>query len=151
MTDQKEENGFTLIELIVVLAIIGVIMALIAPRLMDQFDRSKAVTARVQLKSIESALFSMRLDIGRYPSTAEGLSLLQKPAADVAGTWQGPYLASDVPNDPWDRPYIYREPEKGSNQPAIGSLGSDGLAGGTGSARDIITGGADAAALPTNR
>jgi general secretion pathway protein G len=151
MNDKNEPNGFTLIELIVVLAIIGVIMALIAPRLMDQFDRSKAVTARVQIKSIESALTSMRLDIGRYPSTAEGLVLLQKPAAGIAGTWQGPYLASDVPNDPWGRPYIYREPDNGSNLPAIGTLGSDGIAGGIGSARDIMMGGADAAALPAIR
>ncbi|MCZ8134819.1 MAG: type II secretion system major pseudopilin GspG [Porphyrobacter sp.] len=138
------ENGFTLVELIIVLAIIGLIMALVAPRLMEQFDKSKVVAARAQIRSLESALTSMRLDIDRYPSNAEGLSLLQIPAADVAESWQGPYLASDLPKDPWGRPFIYREPQTPDGRPVIGTLGSDGSAGGNGTARDIFVGGADA-------
>jgi general secretion pathway protein G len=138
------ENGFTLVELIIVLAIIGLIMALVAPRLMEQFDKSKVVAARAQIRSLESALTSMRLDIDRYPSNAEGLALLQLPAADVAESWQGPYLATDVPKDPWGRPFIYREPQTPDGRPAIGTLGSDGAAGGNGTARDIFVGGADA-------
>ncbi|WP_026092206.1 type II secretion system major pseudopilin GspG [Porphyrobacter sp. AAP82] len=140
----KFENGFTLVELIIVLAIIGLIMALVAPRLMEQFDKSKVVAARAQIRSLESALTSMRLDIDRYPSSAEGLALLQLPAADVAESWQGPYLAEGVPKDPWGRPFIYREPQTPDGRPAVGTLGSDGSAGGTGTARDIFVGGADA-------
>lgn len=136
----KLENGFTLVELIIVLAIIGLIMALVAPRLMEQFDKSKVVTARAQVRSLEAALMSMRLDIDRYPSNAEGLALLQRPAADVAESWQGPYLAGELPLDPWGRPFIYREPQAPDDRPAIGTLGSDGSAGGSGTARDIFVG-----------
>lgn len=145
-TRSNLENGFTLVELIIVLAIIGLIMALVAPRLMEQFDKSKVVTARAQVRSLESALMSMRLDIDRYPSNAEGLSLLQRPAADVAESWQGPYLAADVPKDPWGRSFIYREPQTPDGRPVIGTLGSDGSAGGNGTARDIFVGETDAGA-----
>lgn len=145
-TRSNLENGFTLVELIIVLAIIGLIMALVAPRLMEQFDKSKVVTARAQLRSLESALMSMQLDIDRYPSNAEGLSLLQRSAADVAEGWQGPYLAADVPKDPWGRPFIYREPQAPNGRPAIGTLGSDGSPGGTGTARDIFVGETDVGA-----
>jgi general secretion pathway protein G len=141
------ENGFTLVELIVVLAIIGLIMALVGPRLIEQFDKSKAVTARAQLRSIDAAVMSLRLDIGRYPTTEEGLGLLQNPTAEVAASWQGPYLASDLPLDPWGRAFFYRAPVKSSDRPVIGSLGSDGQAGGDGSARDIVIGEADGKSL----
>lgn len=135
--EYDRENGFTLVELIVVLAIIGLIMALIAPRVIGQFEKSKAVTAKAQLRSLESALSSLRLDIGRYPTTAEGLGLLQAPSADVALTWQGPYLASDVPKDPWGNAFVYRQPGAGSLTPSIASFGSDGVEGGDGAAKDI--------------
>lgn len=139
------ENGFTLVELIVVLAIVGLIMALIAPRMIGQFEKSKAVTAKAQMRSLESALSSMRLDIGRFPTSAEGLDMLQRPTAGVAVTWQGPYLASEVPKDPWGNPFIYREPESGSLNPVIGTLGSDGTQGGEGAAKDIFIGEENAA------
>ena len=139
------ENGFTLVELIIVLAIIGLIMALIAPRMIGQFEKSKVVTAKAQMRSIESALSSMRLDIGRFPTNAEGLDLLQRPTAGVAVTWQGPYLASEVPKDPWGNPFVYREPEGGSLNPNIGTLGSDGVQGGDGTAKDIFIGDGNAA------
>lgn len=142
------EKGFTLVELIFVLAIIGLIMALVGPRLIEQFDKSKAITARAQLKSIESTMMSLRADIGRYPTEAEGLSLLQNPSADVVDSWQGPYLADKTPVDPWGRPYIYREPAKLGQRPLLGTFGSDSVPGGTGSARDIFVGDTDAATAP---
>lgn len=148
-TDSKDfEKGFTLVELIVVLAIIGLIMALVGPRLIEQFDKSKAVTARAQLRSLEAAMMSMRLDIGRYPTNAEGLGLLQRPSEDVAGRWQGPYLASELPDDPWGRPFQYREPAIGAERPVIGSLGADGAPGGSGAAQDIFVGEVDVARRP---
>jgi general secretion pathway protein G len=142
------ENGFTLIELIIVLAIIGVILALVAPRLIDQFDKSKSVAAQAQLRSIESALASLRIDVGRYPTNAEGLALLIQPSAELADSWQGPYLASDLPQDPWGKPYVYRQAADGLGRPVIGTLGSDGKAGGTGAAKDIFIGEPDAVRLP---
>jgi general secretion pathway protein G len=140
ITKNRSEKGFTLVEIIIVLAIIGLIMAIVGPRLIEQFDKSKSVTAKAQAKSIESAVISLQIDIGRYPTNAEGLTLLLKPSADVVESWQGPYLSSDVPADPWGRPYIYREPESEGLRPTIGTLGSDGVQGGTGAAKDIFIG-----------
>ncbi|MFN7323654.1 MAG: type II secretion system protein GspG, partial [Sphingomonadales bacterium] len=104
------------------------------------------VTARAQLRSLESAQMSKRLDIDSYPTNSEGLSLFPRPAADVAESWQGPYLAADVPKDPWGRSFIYREPQTPDGRPVIGTLGSDGSAGGNGTARDIFVGETDAGA-----
>jgi general secretion pathway protein G len=130
------ERGFTLVEMLVVITIIGLIMGLIGPRVLNYLSESKVKTARIQIQSFGSALDLFYLDAGRYPSTAEGLAALVRPTSGVAG-WTGPYLkGGNVPNDPWNNPYVYRSP--GSRGPYdIVSYGSDGQEGGTGLAADI--------------
>ena len=130
------EQGFTLVEMLVVITIIGLIMGLIGPRVLNYLSESKVKAAKIQMQSFASALDLFHLDAGRYPSTSEGLAALVRRTAGVAG-WNGPYLkGGNVPNDPWNTPYIYRAPgEHGAFD--IVSLGSDGQEGGSGTAADI--------------
>jgi general secretion pathway protein G len=124
--------GFTLLEMIVVLVIIGLIMGLVGPRLFGQADNARVQTAETQVKMLKGALQTMRLDISRFPSTDEGLELLNTRPSDpaLARRWRGPYLEEPVPNDPWDRPYVYRG-EAGETQGfVLYSYGADGQAGG---------------------
>lgn len=130
--------GFSLLEILIVLTIIGLLATLVGPRLLAQLDRSKATTARVQVKSLVSALDTMRLDLGRYPSEAEGLALLVAEPGGGA-TWYGPYLNGGVPNDPWGRPYVYQPPKDLEGRPRVGSLGADGAQGGSALAADIFS------------
>jgi general secretion pathway protein G len=131
-----DQRGFTLVEMLVVITIIGLIMGLIGPRVLSYLGESKVKTARIQIQSFGSALDLFYLDAGRYPSTAEGLAALVRPTSGVAG-WAGPYLkGGNVPNDPWNTPYVYRSP--GLHGPYdIVSYGSDGREGGTDLAADI--------------
>ncbi len=130
------EQGFTLVEMLVVIAIIGLIMGLIGPRVLNYLSESKVKAAKIQIQSFESALDLFNLDAGRYPSTAEGLTALVRRTPGLAA-WNGPYLrGGNVPNDPWNNPYIYRAPgEHGAYD--IVSYGSDGQEGGSGVAADI--------------
>ena len=130
------EAGFTLVEILVVITIIGLIMALVGPRVLNYLAESKVKAARIQVESFASSLDLFYLDAGRYPSTSEGLAALaQRPGAIDA--WNGPYLRTGlVPNDPWGHPYVYRSPGEHGPYDII-SLGSDGQQGGTGTAADI--------------
>ena len=130
------EQGFTLVEMLVVIAIIGLIMGLIGPRVLNYLSESKVKAAKIQMQSFASALDLFNLDAGRYPSTSEGLDALVQRAPGVAA-WNGPYLkGGNVPMDPWGHPYIYRAP--GEHGPFnIVSLGADGAEGGSGVAADI--------------
>jgi general secretion pathway protein G len=133
------ESGFTLVEMLVVIAIIGLVMGLVGPRVLSYLGEAKVKTAKIQIESFGSALDLFSLDVGRYPSTGEGLAaLVERPAN--APAWNGPYLKNaTVPADPWGHAYLYRVPgEKGPYQ--IVSLGSDGQEGGTGTAADITNG-----------
>lgn len=131
--------GFTLIEMLVVLVIIGLLAGLVGPKLFTKVDSSKVQTAQTQVKMLKGALETFRLDIGRFPTEAEGLSLLNTPPADekLKSRWRGPYLDEDLPLDPWGNPYQYSMPGT-NNQPfALYSLGADGKRGGESYDADI--------------
>jgi general secretion pathway protein G len=132
------QAGFTLVEMLVVITIIGLIMGLIGPRVLNYLSESKVKAARIQLQSFAGALDLFYLDAGRFPSTSEGLAALVQRTPGVAA-WNGPYLkGNSVPNDPWNHPYLYRSPgERGPYE--IISYGSDGQEGGSGIAADIST------------
>jgi general secretion pathway protein G len=135
---RRDESGFTLVEILVVITIIGLIMALVGPRVINYLGEAKVKAAKIQIESFSSALDLYYLDAGRYPSSAEGLAALaQRPGG--ATTWNGPYLKGGVvPNDPWGHSYVYRAPgEHGAYD--IVSYGSDGQEGGTGTAADIVS------------
>jgi general secretion pathway protein G len=130
------QQGFTLVEMLVVITIIGLIMGLIGPRVLNYLSESKVKAAKIQLQSFGGALDLFYLDAGKFPSTAEGLAALVQRIPGVDG-WNGPYLkGGNIPNDPWNHPYLYRSPgERGPYD--IMSYGADGQEGGTGVAADI--------------
>ena len=133
---RQGELGFTLVEMLVVITIIGLIMGLVGPRVLNYLSESKVKAAKIQMQSFSSALDLFNLDAGRYPSSAEGLAALVRPTSGV-GAWNGPYLkGGTVPNDPWNNPYLYRAPGEHGAYDII-SLGSDGQEGGSGTAADI--------------
>jgi len=129
--------GYSLLEILIVLAIIALIAALVGPRLFAQLDHAKVTTARVQVRALETALQTMELDIGRYPTEGEGLDLLTKGDRKATAGWNGPYLASGVPMDPWGHPYVYEPPADAAHAPRVHSLGADGKPGGTGDGADV--------------
>jgi general secretion pathway protein G len=105
----RAPRGFTLLELLVVIVIIGLLAGYVAPRYFSQVDKSEAQVARAQIEALEKALDQYRLDTRRYPTTEQGLQALITRPGDEPG-WSGPYLKKAVPNDPWGRPYVYRAP-----------------------------------------
>jgi len=127
--------GFTLLELLVVVAIIGLLVGFVAPRYFGQIGKSEVTAARNQIDALEKALDQYRLDTGHYPSTEQGLAALtQRPQNEPK--WNGPYLRKSVPLDPWGKPYQYRAPgEKGDFD--LLSLGKDGAPGGSGEDADL--------------
>lgn len=140
---RSSQAGFTLVEMLVVIAIIGLIMGLVGPRVLSYLGESKVKAAKLQIESFGSSLDLFYLDVGRYPTGNEGLTALaQRP--DNTGIWNGPYLKTGaVPADPWGHAYIYRAPaQRGPYE--IVSLGSDGQEGGTGTAADISNGAEEA-------
>jgi general secretion pathway protein G len=132
-------SGFTLIEMLVVLVIIGLLAGLVGPRLFSKVDTSKVQTAQTQIKMLKGALETLRLDIGRFPTPTEGLALLNTPPADekLRVRWRGPYLDEAVPADPWGNPYQYGVPGANNQPIALYSLGADGKRGGEGVDADI--------------
>ena len=130
------EAGFTLVEMLVVITIIGLIMGLIGPRVLNYLSESKVKAAKIQIQSFAGALDLFYLEAGRFPTSAEGLAALVHRTPGVAA-WNGPYLkGGNVPNDPWNNPYVYRAPGEHGPYDII-SYGSDGQEGGSGVAADI--------------
>lgn len=137
-----QENGFTLIEMLVVLVLVGLLASLVGPRLFSRVDAAKVQTAQAQIKLLKGAIETMRLDIGDYPRVPEGLDWLAAQPADaaVAMRWRGPYLDGGVPMDPWNRPYVYTPPPDSTQPFQLMSYGADGKPGGSGNDADIGSG-----------
>ena len=137
----RKSNGFTLMEMMVVLAIIGTLAMLVAPSILRNVGDAKTTTAKTQIETFAVALDAYRLDVGHYPTSDEGLAALRAaPTTPDLHGWRGPYLRKAVPLDPWDHPYIYVAP--GTHNPDsydLYSLGRDGEQGGTGEDADITS------------
>jgi general secretion pathway protein G len=138
----SSRRGFTLIEILVVITVIGLLAALVGPRILGRVSEAKSATGKAQLEMLSVALDNYRLDNGSYPTTEQGLAALQeKPTRDPAPlNWRGPYLKRNIPADPWGRPYVYRSPgehDPGGND--LSSLGKDGQPGGEGEDADITS------------
>jgi general secretion pathway protein G len=134
----KSRAGYTLLEIMIVITIIGLLITVVGVGLKGMLDNSKVNVAKIGIRNLKASMETLNLNIGRYPTQAEGLDILVTDPGDAAPGWAGPYLDKDVlPLDPWGHPFRYYAPS-GDEQPKIGSLGSDGQEGGTKLATDII-------------
>jgi general secretion pathway protein G len=132
---RRLSKGFTLIELLVVLVILTLLAGLVGPRVMNLLGGAKSKTAGLQISDLEKSLEIFKLDVGRYPSTKEGLDALANKPASVNG-WNGPYIKGGVPDDPWGKPYVFVSPTP-TGGIDIATLGADGVVGGDGENADI--------------
>ena len=134
----RQQRGFTLVELLVVITIIALIMGIVGPRVLNYLSDSRAKAAKIQIESFSSALDLYFLDTGRYPNGSEGLAALVRRPGNIAA-WNGPYLKGGVvPPDPWGTPYVYRSPGQNGTYDIL-SYGADGTEGGTGAGQDITS------------
>jgi general secretion pathway protein G len=136
LSHHQKELGFTLLELLVVMVIIGLLAGFVGPKYFSQIGKSNVTVAKSQLQSFSKALDAYRLDMGHYPSTEEGLEALFSAPAANNEKWRGPYLSKKIPLDPWGNPYIYRNPGTNAEFDVI-SLGADGKPGGSGDNADL--------------
>jgi general secretion pathway protein G len=134
---KRDTAGFTLIELLIVMVIISLLAALVAPRFFGQEKKARQRGAKGQIALLESAVDTYRLDIGRYPTTEQGLQALRERPNGI-DKWDGPYLSKELPLDPWGKPYVYESPSEHGDY-AILSYGADGKLGGEGIDMDIVS------------
>lgn len=143
MSNQVKKNyqnrlkqGFTLLELLVVIVIIGLLASIAAPKLFSQIGKSETKTADAQIAALGLALDQYRIDVGQYPTTEQGLNSLNKNPGNLP-KWSGSYLKKSVPNDPWGKPYLYKSPGEHGDYDLY-TLGKDGQLGGTEEATDVV-------------
>lgn len=134
---QLRARGFTLMELLVVILIIGLLTGIVGPRLLGQISRSEVTTAKAQMDAFDKALQAYRLDNGHFPTTTQGLAALLVQPADEQ-RWHGPYLQSAIPPDPWGTPYQYRSPGANGKDFDLVSFGHDRAPGGSGDDADVV-------------
>jgi general secretion pathway protein G len=134
---RRRQAGFTLLELLIVVIILGLLAALVGPRLFGTLDKAKRQVAKTQIELLSGALNQYRLDVGRYPGSEQGLKALVAPPEGVE-RWNGPYLEKGVPEDPWGHDYVYRSPGEHGEYDII-SYGQDGEPGGEGEAADVTS------------
>ena len=138
MTRRKREAGVTLIEMLVVVAIIGLFVALVGPGLWKRVDTSRVTAAHVQIQNFETALGTYKLDTGTFPTTEQGLQALRVKPSDV-NQWNGPYIEKEIPKDPWGNEYRYKFPGEHGDGPDIECYGQDGQQGGDGLNADVVS------------
>jgi general secretion pathway protein G len=132
-----DKRGFTLLELLVVLVLIGLLAGYVAPQYFSQIGKSESKVAQAQIEAFRKALAQYRIDVGSFPTTEQGLQALVVRSA-TEKKWAGPYLEKTVPLDPWGKPYLYKSPGQHGDYDLY-SLGKDGVAGGTGDAADVVS------------
>jgi general secretion pathway protein G len=135
---QRRQSGVTLIEMLVVVTIIALFAALVAPNMFKQGDKARVTATRAQINNLKTALGAYKLDTGIFPTSEQGLQALRVAPANVA-QWAGPYLQMDIPNDPWGHPYVYKFPGEHGDEPDISSYGADGQPGGEALNADITS------------
>jgi len=134
---KQKERGFTLIEILIVIIIIGMLAALVGPRLFGKVSMAKQKTAKAQIELFGTALDAFRLDVGKYPTTEEGLKALREKPSGAEG-WEGPYLPKEIPLDPWNNAYIYKCPGEHGEYDLV-SHGLDRVEGGEGENQDVVS------------
>jgi general secretion pathway protein G len=134
---RRRQRGFTLVEILVVVIILGLLVALVGPRLWGRVSGAKQKAAKAQIELFGTALDTFRLDVGRYPTAEEGLKALREKPSGAEG-WQGPYLPKEIPVDPWNKPYVYKCPGDHGDYDLL-SYGLDGTEGGEGENLDIVS------------
>jgi len=137
MKRTKRNAGFTLIELLIVMIILGLLAALVAPRMFGKVGTSKQKAAKAQMSLFETALDTYRLDMGKYPTSEAGLEALRQKPDDTDTNWDGPYLPKEIPLDPWGRAYVYVHPGEHGDYDIL-SYGADKQPGGEGEDLDIV-------------
>lgn len=136
-SERCRERGFTLIEIMIVVIIIGLLAGLVGPRLFGKLTQAKQKSAKAQIELFGTALDAFRLDVGRYPTTEEGLKALREKPSGL-DSWKGPYLPKEIPLDPWGKPYVYKSPGEHGEYDLF-SYGLDGVEGGEGENEDVVS------------